>query len=418
MRRELRFFDILCLGLNSIIGSGIFLFPGLLAGHLGPASLLVFPVTGLCLVPVAWCYSALASRYEATGGPYLYVRDAFGPWAGFCVGWMCWVTSVVSYAAVANAISVYLGHFWEPMSSGLAVKLVAGGVISVLGVLNYIGVKPAVRTADAFTIAKLIPLFLFVAAGLFSVEWKNLEPWAPRGFSGLGPAVFMAFFALQGFENVPVPAGEARQAERDVPLATIGSLLGAAVFYTVIQFVAMGTYSGLAGSKKPLAEAAQIFLGPGAAIIAAGAAISTIGYSAGSAFGGPRYLFALGTGFLPADLTASHPRFETPYRAIALHTMIALVLAIALDFGKLVDVANVTVALQYAATCAAALKLLRSSQNGAWKLPLGPALPLVGIAATLYLSSQASFKEVGAAGIALAIGVAIALAFKALLRFA
>ncbi|MEK7288106.1 MAG: APC family permease, partial [Elusimicrobiota bacterium] len=214
MRRELKFFDIFCLGLNSIIGSGIFLFPGLLAGHLGPASILVFPLTGLCLAPVAWCFSVLASRYDSTGGPYLYARDAFGPWAGFGIGWMCWLSNVLSYAAVANAVSSYLGHFWEPMAAVVAVKISACLVIAGLGLLNYVGVKPAVRTADAFTVAKVIPLFLFVLAGLFFIKAGRFVPFAPEGFGGLGSAVFMAFFALQGFENVPVPSGEANHARR------------------------------------------------------------------------------------------------------------------------------------------------------------------------------------------------------------
>src|SRR3989344_3953982 len=155
LRRELKFFDFFCLGVNSIVGSGIFLFPGLMMAQVGPASIVAFLLTGLLLIPTALCFARLSGRYDATGGPCLYAEDAFGPWAGFGVGWICWVTNVLSFAAVANAISSYLAHFWGPLSGFLATKIIAAGVILILGWINYIGVKPAARLTDCFTVGKL-----------------------------------------------------------------------------------------------------------------------------------------------------------------------------------------------------------------------------------------------------------------------
>lgn len=415
MKRELRFFDILCIGINSIVGSGIFLFPGKLAGFLGPASPLAFLLCGILLIPIALSFASLGSRYETTGGTYLYARDAFGPWVGFAIGWMGFVMMVLSFAAVANAVAAYLGHFSPFFSTHFGTKLVACTVIVLLGALNYIGVRPAAWTIDFFTVAKLIPLFLFVIVGLFYVKGENFVPFAPLGFSGIGPAVFLCFFAFQGFENVPVPSGEASNPQRDTPLAVIGSLLLAGFLYVLIQFVAMGTYPGLAGSVKPLAEAGGTFLGPwGVGLIALGAAVSTIGYTTGMALVVPRYLYALARdGYLPAALTASHERFGTPHRAVMATTAAVAVAAFFLDFEKLVDLTNVTVGFQYVATCGAAWVLGRSNFGGrGWKLPLGPVIPLAGLAVVVYLSSQASVHELIASLVALVSGFVITGIYK------
>lgn len=410
LKRELRLLDILCLGLNAIIGSGIFLFPGKLAAFLGPASILSFFLCGILLIPIALCFAYLAARYESTGGTYLYARDAFGPWTGFAVGWMAWVVLIVSYAAVANAISAYLGHFSPFFGTRLGTKAVALGVIAGLGVLNYVGVVPAARTTDAFTAAKLVPLLIFVAVGLFAVRWENLTPFAPHGFGSFGPAVFLVWFAYQGFENAPVPSGEAARPRRDAPLAVVLSLLLSGVLYVLVQTVAVGTHPGVAGSSKPLAEAAGVFLGPwGAGLIALGAAISTLGFTTGAALVTPRYLYALAAdGYLPGILGSAHPRFGTPHAAVVATTLAAGAAALVLDFDKLVDLSNVTVGVQYVATCASAWVLVR--------MPGGPALPLAGMGVVAYLTWQARLPEWLWTLAALGVGLALAAGYRRLCR--
>ncbi|MBI4062986.1 MAG: amino acid permease [Elusimicrobia bacterium] len=403
LKRELNFFDVFCLGVNSIVGSGIYLFPGLLAGALGPASITVFPVTGLLLIPVALCFAHMAARYETNGGPYLYARDAFGLWVGYAVGWSAWITSLVSIAAVANAISSYLAYFSPSFETWTGSKLTALSVVTALGILNYRGVKPAAWTANFFTVAKLIPLFLFILIGLAFLEPGNLTPFAPKGYGSMGPMLLLAFFAFQGFENVPVPSGEAKFPKRDAPRATVWSLLGSIVLYTVIQTVAVCVYPNLAGSSRPLAEAAAHIVPALATLLAAGAAISTLGYTTGASLGAPRYLYALGTsGVFPQIVSRVHPRFGTPYLAIMIHSVICLVLVLVLDFKKLVDFANIVVCLQYFVTCGAVLKLEKT------KTLTG----VLGMGAVLALAYQTKTPEIIGCLAVLAAGLAISLAYK------
>src|SRR5512137_2389145 len=148
MRRALNAFDMTCIGVNAIVGSGIYLFPGRLARTLGPASLFAWILTGALCLPVALCFARLGATEDRSGGPYRYARLAFGTAVGFVVGWSAWVTALVSWAAVANALPAYLGHFVPALEKGTGARIVAGVVVLGLGIVNYCGVKPGARLTD------------------------------------------------------------------------------------------------------------------------------------------------------------------------------------------------------------------------------------------------------------------------------
>lgn len=401
-RRELTRFDLTCLGVNAVVGSSVFLFPGKLAGLLGSASPAAYALTALLLAPVGLCFAEAASAHDRPGGPSLYAQTEFGPAWGFAVGWLCWVTMVVSWAAVANGASSYL-----PLAEGRpwVVKLVAVGAIAFFGLLNLRGVKMGARISNAFTVAKLVPLALVALAGL-----KALPAWRPSpaqaGWTPLGPACFLAYFAYQGFETVPVPAGEARDPGRDVPFAVLAALAGSAALYILVQ-VAACSVPGIASSSKPLADAAVALYGPWAGrLIAAGATVSMLGYVAGNGLGGPRYLAALAEeGHLPARLAAPHPRWGTPSGAILWSTGVGCAAALALDFGRLVDFSNVVIGGQFLATAAAVWARRRRGEAPRWRLPGGALVPPAACAATLWLGAQGGWGQLLAAGGVLLLGL-------------
>lgn len=396
--RQLGLLDITCIGVNAIVGSSIFLFPGRLAGFLGPASILAFGLTGLLLITVGLCFAEASTRFDRTGGPYLYAREAFGDWAGFSIGWLAWIAQMFSWAAVANAIAVYLGYFDPSWSSTLAVKGVAAFVIAAMGVINYRGVKLGAWTSDFFTAAKLLPLLVFIVVGLPRVEAANFTPLAPHGWAPMGQACFLAYFAFQGFEYIPVPAGEAKNPGRAVPIALISALLIASALYMAIQAVAVGVMPGLASSERPLADAAVLLMGPaGALLMVVGSVVSTTGYNSSVALVTPRYLVGIAEdGHVPKWLAGVHERFGTPHRAILLTTGLTLAFALLLDFNKLVDISNVVVCAQYLSTCGAVpvLRRLRPAPAGSFKLPFGWLIPALGILATGWLGAQGGLGQV------------------------
>src|SRR5262245_41356839 len=161
MRRVLTTFDVTCIGVNAIVGSGIYLFPGRLQAALGPASILAWVLTGVLCLPLALCFAALGSVEDRSGGSFRYAQLAFGRGVAFLVGWSAWVTSLLSWAAVASGVPRYLGAFVSGFDRGPAARAVSAAVIIAFGALNVFGVKPGARLTDALTIGKLIPLAIF-----------------------------------------------------------------------------------------------------------------------------------------------------------------------------------------------------------------------------------------------------------------
>lgn len=423
--RALGLFSILCIGINAIVGSGIYRLPGRIAHHLGGASWAAFAVVGVLLVAVGLCFAEAAGMFSSSGGPYVYTREAFGRIPAFIVGWMAWITMVLSWGAVAHGVVGYLGALVS-VDDPLLSRAVVVAMIVVPGLLNYFGVKPGAYATNTFTIAKLLPLALFVIVGLPYVDWASVQATPPaveEGGSWLAPfgaAMFAALFAVQGFEVAPVPAGETKNPRRNVPIAVIGSLVGCSIFYVLIQVVAYGTQPAIAQgtgdtpwSARPLADAAQTFLGsPGVTLMSLGACISMMGFCVGSALASPRFLGVLAEDRLfPRWLAALHPRFGSPHHAIVATVGLTLLASQVLDFDSLVDLANVAVTLQYVGTCAAVtwLRLKKPGLERSYRVPGGAFLmPLVGVGVCALLLSQAAMAEFVFAGVVVVIGAILA----------
>jgi len=409
--RKLGLVTMLAHGINSIVGAGIFLFPAQLAGIAGGASVLAFAVTGLVLMTVGLCFAEAATyARNEPGAAYVYARDAFGPRTAFAVGWMSWVAQMVAWAAVASAISMYAGFFWAPLAGALGTKLIAGAVIAAMGLAAYAGAGTAGRVIGFFTAAKLLPLLVFVGAGLIffvppSFVLSTLDPRAVAP-AALAQAALLTFFPYKGFQAIGAAAGDVDRPTRTIPLTVIGSLAGATVLYALIQAVALGVHPGLAGSKAPLAEAAQIMLGPvGATLMAAGAVISAVGTTSSQALVTPSYLEALARdGHLPRRLAERDARRGTATRAILLSTAITLALAVFVPLSSLAHLTTVAVSVQFLSTTAAIhfLRKRGGAAEGGFRVPGGLLIPVLGFLATLAIvvSSAGSYLYLAAAVLA------------------
>jgi amino acid transporter len=406
MRRSLTRFDVTCLGLNAIVGSGIFLLPDDLYREMGALSPLAFLLCAVALMPVALCYAEAASYGEHTGGPYLYARDAFGARIGFAVGWMCFANALFSFAAVSSAAAAYAVRLSPALEMLLGQRVIAIAVIASFAALNYIGAKPGAVAVDVFTVAKFAVLVALVCALLPATSNAHWSAELPRGWSGIGAAMFMAVFAAQGFEVVPVPAGEARAPQRDLPFAIVGSLVAASLLYVLVQTALVASAAQLTKpSDTPLVDAALAVAPALGFVVVAGGLVSTLGFVSGSALGTPRYLFAAALDrHLPAALGAVHPRFGSPHAAVVATALLAIALVIPFDYRSLIGMSNVAVAVQYLATCLAVLRLRRSGVRGR-RVPGGPLVPLLGAAVSLWVFTEASREELTWAAVALAIGL-------------
>lgn len=405
MRRALGRLDVTCLGLNAIVGSGIFLLPDDLYRELGAWSPLAFACCAIGLLPVAWCYARAARTCDHNGGPYIYARDAFGPHVGFAIGWMCFANAIFSFAAVVSAAAAYAARLFPTLSGAATEKLVACSLVGVFTTLNYVGSKPAATTVNVFTFAKFCVLGLITAtlfphfdAGAFAnaetVDWSNVSR-----------ATFIALFAAQGFEVVPVPAGETRNPRTVIPFAIFGAMGVASVLYILVQTALVGARADLTSvTDTPLADAALVVAPWVGVVIAFGGLLSTVGFVSGSALGTPRYLYAMGkTAQLPRFLAEVHPSFGSPYLAIVATGTCAVLLILPLDYRDLLGMSNVAVATQYFATCLAVF-----TQRGAqaWWHP-AVWLPVLGIGVSSWIFTEASGEELVWSLGSLAVGYAL-----------
>ena len=218
--RPLGALSLLAGGVNGIVGVGIFFAPTAVAAALpGTAGVWVYPVTALCLLPLAVAFSSLGKTMPEDGGPYVWARAAFGANVAFAVGWIAYVSAAFSLAAVVVGFGQHAGP-----SLGLHTELVQRGfgVFCLVGlaVVAASGLKPSALVWSSLTLFKLLPLLLLIAAFAFSdVAVKPTETVAGGSW---WRAALMVVFTLQGFEVVPVLAGKVRRVGLAIPLSTIG----------------------------------------------------------------------------------------------------------------------------------------------------------------------------------------------------
>ncbi|WP_408953756.1 APC family permease [Lysobacter sp. Hz 25] len=399
------------LSINDVIGSGIYLLPATAAALLGPASLWAVLLAGFAVALLVLCYAQAASYFDQPGGGYLYAREAFGPFAGFEVGWMLLVTRISTAASLSNGLAEAVGLFWPAAKGGVARVVVVAGSLALLVLINVIGVRTAARAGVALAIGKLLPLLLFVAIGAFYFDASLLSSDTPMPMDHLGEAALLLLFAYAGFENLPAAAGEYRNPRRDVPFALLTMIVLVTIIYFTVQLVALGTLPGIAQSSSPLAEAAAHFSGTGLALVlTVGAAISILGTNSNTVMMGPRYLLALSKdGYGPRALSAIHPRFHTPARAVVLLGVVALALALTGSFQQLALLSVVARLCTYIGTAVSVLVLQKrhGKSEGALQLPGGPIIPIAAIVLSLGLLASASTANLIAAAIALAVGAVI-----------
>jgi APA family basic amino acid/polyamine antiporter len=407
--RSIRRWDLAAVAINAVIGAGIFGLPSKVYGLAGAYSLPGFLLCAVFAAMIVLCFAEVASRFSETGGPYLYTREAFGPTAGFTIGWLMWIARITAFAANTGIMLGYLGLFWPALASGPVRATAVCAVTLALTAVNLLGVHDAAVVTNILTIGKLAPLALLIVAGLFNLDAQNFSSApapAPGAFSA---AMLLLVYAYTGFEIAVIPAGEIRDPRRDLPMALLTAIGIVTLFYILIQIVCIGTLPGLAASDRPLADAASRFLGrSGAAIVSAGAVISIAGNLNVVLLSASRLPFAMAErGELPPFLAAINHRFRTPHASILLTATLMGALTLSGTFLYAVTVSTIARLLIYGTTCAA-LPLLRKRAGAppaAFRAPAGPLVSLAVLALAIWLLSNTTWREARDTAIAAAIGL-------------
>ncbi len=412
--------DLVAFVVNCTIGAGIFGLPSRAYALTAEWSLVAFVATAAVVGLVVLCFAEVASRFDSTGGPYVYAREAFGPFAGFAVGWLVWLQRLSALAAVANLFVDYLGWFAPPLAAGAGRAAVIVVVTAALTLLNVTGVRARARVGPFGPLAKLVPLLVLMVFGLAAIDPARLAFGPPPPAAAIGPAALLLVFAFAGFDVATIPAGEIRDPRRNLPFAMLAGLAGVTVVYLLIQIVCIGTLPGLAASERPLADAAARVLGPaGGALLALGALISTSGTLLASVLSMPRMLYALAErAQLPAALAATHPRFHTPHVALGVSAVVMLAITLS---GTFVYAATLNALIRLAVYAVTALALIalrrrRDVPEARFRVPGGAVTARAATAVCVALVARSSAREARDVAIAVAVGLLLHATYRLALR--
>jgi basic amino acid/polyamine antiporter, APA family len=378
--------SLTALMINTIIGSGIFGLPSVVAGRLGSKAPFAYLIAGAGIAVIAGCLSEVASQFHETGGPYLYARETLGRFWGIQIAWMTWLSRITAAAGTANLFTTYLGQMVPRATQRVYRAEILLLLIGVLAVANYIGVRSGTRVSDFFTGAKVLLLVLFIGAGL---GWMGIHGAVtpvplPHTIAARDwfEAVLVLVYAYGGFEAVLLATGEMRDPRRDAPVALLVGIAVVAVIYMLVQVVVSGTLADPATTQRPLSESAgQIFGAGAAAVIALGALVSIYGYLSANMLHTPRLTFALAErGDFPQIFARIHPQFKTPHISILLYTGLLLVFTLAGSFRWNITLSAIARLFTYSSV-AIALLVLRRTHPGAdaFRLPAGKILAAVAV---------------------------------------
>jgi len=397
LKKEIGQLGFGAIALNGTIGAGIFALPAIAVARAGLFSPWIYVACGLLIMAIVFVFARVASYFSDTGGPVTYAGRAFGPFAGFQAGWLLTLSRAAAFAANAHLMVTYAGWFWPPLLDGAWHMTAVLAVCLLLMVINVIGVRQGMIAIFALTVLKLLPLVLLVFLGISQTNPEIFVGADIPALDSLGETMLIVFYAFMGFESAVIPAGEARNAKRDIPLALVRTILAVTVFYFLIQVVTISVAPDVAGSMTPLADVALILMGTaGAAILTLGAIFSISGNLTSSMLSAPRMVYAMShIDCLPQWFGRVHPKFQTPANAIVFYAAFSIVLALSGGFVWLAAMSTVVRLLVYV-MCIGTLPVLHrklGEYEGQFRLWGGMTIPVLAFLVSIWLMSHASLKS-------------------------
>jgi APA family basic amino acid/polyamine antiporter len=350
----------------------------------------VWILGGLIALAASFVYAELAARRPEVGGQYAYLRDAYGPMPAFLYGWaLLLVIQSGGMAAVAITFARYFGNL---VQLPVADSAVAVAVLALLTLINCLGVRSGSNVQSGLMLLKILAIGVLVLAGLWlapasGAQARGTELGSVSTFAAIGAAMTPVMFSYGGWQTSSFVAGEMRNPQRDLARGLLFGVAGVVLLYTAVAFVcvhALGP-AGLAQSKTPATDVMRLALGDrGASFIAAGIAISALGFLSQGMLTAPRVYFAMAEdGLFFRSVAQVNSTTRVPVVAIVLQGVAAAVIAISGTFGQILSYV-VSVDFIFFGLTGAALFVFRSRDPGqpvSFKAPLHPFTTGVFVAA-------------------------------------
>jgi basic amino acid/polyamine antiporter, APA family len=417
LKRSLGAFQLIMLGVGTVIGTGIFVLSAEAAQKAGPGMMIAFVLAASTCAFTALCYAELASMVPLSGSAYTYSYVVLGELIAWMVGWAL----ILEYAVAASAVSVgwsnyFIGLLERTFSIDVPDALTRGPAVG--GVLNLpaaaigllmtgllvIGTRESATVNAVLATIKVAALVLFVALTLPVMQSGNFEPFAPTGMfgdtSGMGIAGAAAsiFFAYIGFDAVSTSGEEADNPQRDLPIAIIGSLLIATLLYILVAIVAVGLapQDQLAGSEAPLSDAIKIGAGLDWAgdLLSFGALVAITSVTLTILYGQTRIFFAMSRDGLLPDIFARLSARRTPWVTTLMFGILTAMIAALLPLTEIAKLVNIGTLFAFLIVNIGVIILRRTQPDleRGFRVPFVPVFPIIGSLLCIYLMSRLEFE--------------------------
>ena len=387
LERSLGAVSVIAISMSSMLGSGIFVLPGLAAAKTGPSVWLAYVLAGLCVFPAAACKAELATAMPTSGGTYVYIDRIFGPLAGTVAGMALWLSMLTKSAFALVGFGTYLIAL-----SDLPVKPTASVLLVAIMALNVLGVQKVGKAQTAVVFVAVVVLIGLIGFGVGDIERENLRGGLVHGPGGLLAATGFVFVAYNGVTKVAAIAEEVKNPERNIPLGMLGSLFFVVILYAALALTLVGVvpHEQLGTDLHPIYTLASRV---GGRWVAAGAAVLGVITMTSMANSGllaaSRFPFAMARDrLLPDVLKDVHRRFLTPVPAILLTGITMMVALWLLDVERLAKMASGLVIMLFI-TVNLSVVVFRESgvhwYQPKYRSPLYPWLQAFGVLAGLAL---------------------------------
>jgi basic amino acid/polyamine antiporter, APA family len=348
--RRLGLFDATMIVMGGIIGAGIFVNPAVVARNVHTPLLVLgaWLIGGVIALIGAFVYAELAALRPRVGGQYAYLRDAYHPIVAFLYGWT--LLLVVQTGGMAGAAIIFGRYFCELFGLAIFEQVVATLALAVLTAINCLGVRAGSNVQSALMLIKLVAIVLLIGVGCFGpvkTSPAGVElPIDSGGFAGLARAMAPVLFAYGGWQTASFVSGEMRDPQRDLPRGLLIGVIGVILCYVLVSYscVHILGVANLARTNVPASDVMRHVFGErGAQVIAAGIAISTLGFLSQSILTAPRVYYAMARdGVFFKAVGHLDPRTRVPTVAIILQGVCAALIALT---GKYDQILNYVVAI-------------------------------------------------------------------------
>ncbi len=402
--KKIGFASIFLLGINGIIGSGIFLLPGKVYKDIGVASLIVILIASTMVFLIALCYAELSSRVTENGAAWRYVYEAFGKFFGFEVGISVWFLAITSLAAETAALLTTLQGIIPEMKDPVIYNVVGVSFLAILFIINMMGTNLVKIINNISSIAKIGIIIFFIGVGLFFIKPEFLTPLIPASvqtsktlFSDFAKALSVIFYAFVGFSFLPVAAAKMKNPNKNVPLALVTVLLVCTVLYSLITLVSIGILGPqIVNETLPAAVALEKSMGTiGYQIIVIGMIISIGGLTISFSFNAPFIASSLSEKGLFPEVLSKKNKKGVPYISSIITFAIAILLVLSGDFLFLISLSVFISFIQYVPSILALIRLKKKDPNHVgFKVPGGYLVPILALFSSAYLLTSFTFNIV------------------------